>query len=108
MRQPPHDAEVDEADPVAGHGQQVARVGVGVEHALDQRHVEEGVRAPLRELRLVEPALVQAHGIIEEHALHELLHQHAFGRHLPVDLGEDDVLAVGEQGRQQLAVAGLV
>ncbi len=51
----------------------------------------------------VEPGMIG-----QRDAVQELLHQHALGRVFPVDLGEDDVVAVGEHGRQHLAVAALV
>ena len=54
------DAEIDEADPVVRHDQHVAGMRVGVEHALDQRHLQEGVGALLGEQHLVDAGRVEA------------------------------------------------
>ena len=81
---------------------------VGMEHALDQRHLQEGVGAPLGEIDLVELAGLKPDMVVEEDAGQELLHQHPLGGPFPEDLGKHDVVATEELRRQPLAIARLV
>jgi hypothetical protein len=104
-RQPPDHAEVDEAHAVAGQGQQVAGVGVGVEQAVAQHHLQEGLGAAARQQRAVQRG-VMAHGR-GRHAGHEVLHQQARPAQGPVDAGHDDLGLVREVPCHGIAVVGL-
>ncbi len=90
-----------------GHDQHVAgmRIGVGTRPPINaicrKASVHSGRAGPCRS-----PPR-RGHGRWAD-AVHEFLHEHALGGPFPVDLGHHDVVAIGEDRRDGLAVACFV
>ena len=104
-RQPPHHAEIDEGQTVAGQVEDVAGVRVGVEEAVLDDHLHHRLGAALREHLAVQPRGVHGGQVLAGHTVDQILHIHARGGVLPVHARNPHVVQRREVARDAFGMA---
>jgi len=105
--QRPDDAEIDQADHLAGQDQQVARMRVSMEVTVDQHFFDDGLGGVRGNAITVVACGDQRRVVVDLDAADAFLNHDVPGGVLPVDLGRVDVFFLGKVGAEAVSIARL-
>ncbi len=102
-----HHAEVEEADDVARHDQDIAGMGIGVEVAVFKDHAQDQVESALADELFVVSAAVEFLALRGFDAFHVFHGQHAVGGKVVIDFRDMDPFIFQKHSGKALDVGGL-